>query len=62
MKRLHLLSASYCISLGEEIGTKELEHQLAFLKYVWEHKDDDLTIIGMGIKTHEPTKVPLKRI
>lgn len=41
MKRLHMLSANFCISLGERKGKEVLPIMLDFLKYTWEHKEDD---------------------
>lgn len=41
MKRLTMLSANYCISLGEKKGNENLPILMDFLKYCWEHKEDD---------------------
>ena len=40
MKRITMLSANYCISLGEKKGTEVLPVLMDFLKYMWEHKED----------------------
>jgi hypothetical protein len=42
MKRLTHLTAHYCISLGMEDGTAEMERLLKFLDYVWKNKDNEL--------------------
>ena len=41
MKRLTMLSANYCISLGEKKGNADLPILMDFLKYCWEHKEDN---------------------
>jgi len=41
MKRLHMLSANYCITLGEKKGKEVLPLMLDFIKYCWEHKEDE---------------------
>ena len=46
MKRLHMLSANFCISNLEKDGDMEKANELNntmidFLKYLWEHKDDE---------------------
>ena len=45
MKRLHMLSANFCINQLEKTGDMEKANELNktmldFLKYVWEHKDE----------------------
>ena len=45
MKRLHILSANFCINTLEETGDMDKANELNkvmldFLKYVWEHKDE----------------------
>ena len=45
MKRLHMLSANFCIDQLEKTGDMERANELNvvmldFLKYVWEHKDE----------------------
>jgi len=41
MKRVTMLSANYCISLGVEKGNEVLPVLVDFLKYMWEHKEDE---------------------
>ena len=41
MKRVTMLSANYCISLGAEKGNEILPVLVDFLKYMWEHKEDE---------------------
>jgi hypothetical protein len=42
MKRLHILVAQWLITLGVKEETAAQAPMLNFLKYVWEHKDDEL--------------------
>ena len=42
MKRIHIMGAQYLISLGIEKGTATQQTILDFIKYIWEHKDEDL--------------------
>ena len=48
MKRLHILAAEFLISLGIDKGIKSQQILLDFLKYVWEHKDNDLVPLPNG--------------
>jgi len=41
MKRVTMLSANYCISLGAEKGNEVLPVLVDFVKYMWEHKEDE---------------------
>lgn len=42
MKRLHIMSAQYLIALGLESDSRTHQTMLDFMKYIWEHKDEDL--------------------
>ena len=46
MKRMHILSANYCISKLEQTGNLKRANELQeimldFMKYCWEHKEDE---------------------
>lgn len=46
MKRMHMLSANYCISILEKNGDLKEANRLQkimldFMRYCWEHKEDD---------------------
>lgn len=45
MKRLHVMAAEFLIFMGSEKGMDAQQTLIDFLKYIWEHKDEDL--IGM---------------
>ena len=41
MKRVTMLAANYCISLGTKKGKDMMPILMDFLKYMWVHKEDD---------------------
>ncbi len=41
MKRITMVCANYCISLGEKKSKEVLPILMDFIKYLWEHKEDE---------------------
>jgi len=62
MKRLHVMSAQFLISLGIEKGTAAQQLMLDFLKYVWEHKDNDLTFMAAFEAKKKELKSPTPKV
>lgn len=42
MKRLTKLFGMYCVSLGHKKGAPMVKPLMAFIDYVWIHKNDEL--------------------